>query len=104
MLTSLSILRFENAALLARRSDEVACEEPLQICVQGEPLVVAMRTPGQDCELAAGWLLSEGIVRSRGEIADIVARPGGDAARAAMVDVMLAEPSRFEARGIGARR
>ncbi len=97
MLTPVSILRFENAAPIARRMDDVASEEPLEIRVEGEPLVVAMRTPGQDEELAAGWLVSEGIVRSRAEIADVVSRPGETTARAAMVDVMLAEPSRFEA-------
>ncbi len=97
MLTPVSILRFENAAPVARRMDDVAGEEPLEIRVEGEPLVVAMRTPGQDRELAVGWLVSEGIVRAQGEIADVVARPGEDMTRAAMVDVMLAESSRFEA-------
>jgi FdhD protein len=41
--------------------DEVAVEEPLEIRVNGEPVAVTMRTPGHDEELAAGFLLSEGI-------------------------------------------
>ena len=96
MTRALTIHRYENGEPRGARADDVAMEEPLEIRVEGEPLVVAMRTPGQDRELAAGWLLSEGIVRGAGEIADIVERPGEDA-RAAMVDVMLRDASRFVA-------
>jgi FdhD protein len=42
--------------------DEVAVEEPLEIRVDGEPLAVTMRTPGHDEELAAGFLLGEGLI------------------------------------------
>lgn len=49
-----------------RRQDTLAVEEPLEIRVAGEPLAVTMRTPGHDVELAAGFLVSEGIV-ARGE-------------------------------------
>ena len=49
-----------------RRQDTLAVEEPLELRVSGEPLAVTMRTPGQDVELAAGFLVSEGIV-ARGE-------------------------------------
>ena len=97
MTRALTVQRYENAQPLGARADEVSIEEPLEIRVEGEPLAVAMRTPGQDDELAAGWLLSEGIVRTADEIASIVPRPGGDAARAAMVDVMLRDPSAFDA-------
>lgn len=53
--------------------DRVAGEEPLQLRVDlpdggSEPLVTTMRTPGNDLELAAGFLLAEGIVRDRHEI------------------------------------
>ena len=64
-----TIHRYEDGEPLGPRPDEVAIEEPLEIRVEGEPLAIAMRTPGQDGELAAGWLLSEGIVRSADEIA-----------------------------------
>ncbi len=42
--------------------DEVAVEEPLEIRVDGAPLVVTMRTPGHDEELALGFLYGEGLV------------------------------------------
>jgi FdhD protein len=45
----------------ASERDELAVEEPLEIRVDGSPIAVTMRTPGHDEELAAGFLLSEGI-------------------------------------------
>jgi FdhD protein len=50
------------------REDRVTVEEPLEIRVGAETLAVTMRTPGDDFDLAAGWLVAEGIVRSPGEI------------------------------------
>ncbi|WP_322411541.1 formate dehydrogenase accessory sulfurtransferase FdhD [Microbacterium invictum] len=49
-----------------RRPDALAVEEPLEIRVRGTSLAVTMRTPGHDVELAAGFLLSEGVI-SRGD-------------------------------------
>ena len=49
-----------------RRSDTLAVEEPLEIRVGGLSLAVTMRTPGHDVELAAGFLVSEGVI-SRGD-------------------------------------
>ncbi|HWK28028.1 MAG TPA: formate dehydrogenase accessory sulfurtransferase FdhD [Solirubrobacter sp.] len=45
-------------------SDEVAVEEPLEIRVGGRPLAVTMRTPGDDEELALGFLYGEGLIDS----------------------------------------
>jgi len=45
-------------------SDWVVVEEPLEIRIDGESLAVIMRTPGHDVELAAGFCLTEGVVRS----------------------------------------
>lgn len=42
--------------------DEVAIEEPLEIRVDGEPLLVTMRTPSDDDELALGLLYCEGLI------------------------------------------
>jgi FdhD protein len=42
--------------------DEIAVEEPLEIRVDGRPLVVTMRTPGHDEELALGFLYGEGLI------------------------------------------
>lgn len=53
-------------------TDEVAVEEPLEMRIGKEPLAVTMRTPGHDEELAAGFLLSEGIVRARADLRDLV--------------------------------
>lgn len=44
-------------------SDEVAVELPLEIRLNGEPVAVTMRTPGDDLALAAGFLFGEGIVK-----------------------------------------
>jgi len=46
----------------AAAEDWLAAEEPLQIRVGGRPLVVTMRTPGRDFDLAAGFLVSEAII------------------------------------------
>jgi FdhD protein len=58
-----------------RKHDEAAGEEPLELrLAAGEAtrtLAVTMRTPGNDFELAAGFVFSESIVRSRGEIAEL---------------------------------
>ncbi len=54
--------------------DEVVTEEPLEIRVatggdrDSEPVAVTMRTPGHDFELAAGFVLTEGIARDPAEI------------------------------------
>ncbi|MFE2120992.1 formate dehydrogenase accessory sulfurtransferase FdhD [Rhodococcus aetherivorans] len=53
------------------RPDTVVVEEPLELRVNGTALAVTMRTPGSDIELAQGFLLTEGIVGDRGDIAAI---------------------------------
>ncbi len=50
--------------------DRLAVESPLEIRVGGRPMAVTMRTPGDDHELALGFLYGEGIVRSADEFAD----------------------------------
>ena len=44
------------------REDMLAVEEPLEMRVNGRSLAVTMRTPGNDFDLAAGFLVSEGII------------------------------------------
>lgn len=51
--------------------DSVACEEPLELRVEGTPIVVTMRTPGHDIELAAGFLYTEGVVDGLDDFAAI---------------------------------
>ena len=63
----LNIHRYESGRL-APKHDHLAVEEPLEIRLGSESLTVTMRTPGNDFELAAGFLFTEGIV---GEPRDI---------------------------------
>jgi FdhD protein len=65
--TSCSIVRWDGIVARPAR-DELAAEEPLEIRVRGRAISVTMRTPGHDEELAAGFLLTEGIVRRREDI------------------------------------
>jgi FdhD protein len=53
------------------RADLLAVEEPLGIRVDGQALTMTMRTPGDDIELAAGFLVSEAVVRGPDDIAEI---------------------------------
>lgn len=48
--------------------DEVTVEEPLEILIDGEPLAVTMRTPGEDRELVLGFLVAEGVIRSTADV------------------------------------
>lgn len=48
--------------------DELAEESPLEIRLRGRGVSVTMRTPGHDAELAAGFLLTEGIIRTSSDI------------------------------------
>jgi FdhD protein len=54
-----------------RERDELAIEEPLEIRVDGEPLAVTMRTPGEDEELAAGFLAGEGLIGGAADISEV---------------------------------
>ncbi|SER58341.1 formate dehydrogenase accessory sulfurtransferase FdhD [Lentzea albida] len=64
------VVRLVDDAVTAR-PDTLAVEEPLEIRVRGKSLVVTMRTPGDDFDLAAGFLVSEGVVRSPSDITSI---------------------------------
>jgi FdhD protein len=48
--------------------DVAATEEPLEVRLHGRSFAVIMRTPGADRELAAGFLLSESVIRSHDDI------------------------------------
>src|SRR5436190_21153300 len=54
-----------------RVEDELAIEEPLEIRVDGEALAVTMRTPGEDEELAVGFLAGEGLIGGPDDIASV---------------------------------
>jgi FdhD protein len=55
--------------------DRVVVEEPMEIRVGGESFVVTMRTPGDDLDLAAGFMLTEGWVKRLDEIGTLAFCP-----------------------------
>ncbi len=57
--------------VLCAQPEMLAVEEPLEIRIDGRPLAVTMRTPGDDIDLVAGFLFTEGIVRAPDDIAEI---------------------------------
>ena len=64
-------IRKIDGASVSTEQDLVAVEEPLEIVVNGRNLAVTMRTPGHDRELAAGFLLTEGIIQNGSQIESI---------------------------------
>src|SRR6266568_5129262 len=76
--------------------DWLAAEEPMEIRIGGTPLTVTMRTPGNDVELAAGFLLTEGLIQSRDQIANIHASATPNGPRTNAVEVALTDGG-FEA-------
>lgn len=65
-------VRVQSVAGTARTvRDVVAVEAPLEIRLRGRSVAVTMRTPGHDRELAAGFLLTERILRERKDLVDI---------------------------------
>jgi FdhD protein len=59
------------AGVRERERDELAVEEPLEIRVDGEALAVTMRTPGEDEELAAGFLAGEGLIAGPDDLVSV---------------------------------
>ncbi|MEW1657440.1 formate dehydrogenase accessory sulfurtransferase FdhD [Streptomyces sp. NPDC093707] len=65
------VIRIRGGAV-SSRPDTLVAEEPLEIRLNGRPLTITMRTPGDDFALAAGFLVSEGVVAAADEVANIV--------------------------------
>ncbi len=84
------VVEWENGAIRSVQ-DALAAEEPLEIRINGTPLTVTMRTPGHDLELAAGFLVTEGIIQTRGQIAGIRAVVPQNGGKRNVVEVELQE-------------
>ncbi|MFC8506551.1 formate dehydrogenase accessory sulfurtransferase FdhD [Streptomyces sp. NPDC057411] len=54
------------------RPDTLVAEEPLEIRLNGRPIAITMRTPGDDFALAAGFLVSEGVLAAASDVRNIV--------------------------------
>jgi FdhD protein len=97
MTRAIPIQRYQAGQLQAAELDDVAAEEPLEIRVEGRSLAVVMRTPGHDRELAAGFLLTEGIIKSARDLFDITTCVApGEQGKGNAVDVALAHPASFD--------
>ena len=83
------IIRRKRDGELEYQPDDLTVEEPLEIRIGRKTLATTMRTPGRDEELAAGFLVSEGIVRKAEQIAKI-SRPADSANRENIIVVELA--------------
>lgn len=80
------------------RNDVLAGEEPLEIRLNGAPLTVTMRTPGDDFDLALGFLVGEGVIRNRDDVVTVrycAGADGEDGNTYNVVDVRLAPTCRF---------
>jgi FdhD protein len=65
------IIRRKQDGSLEFQHDKLTVEEPLEIRLERKTVATTMRTPGHDDELAAGFFVSEGIVRERDQIEKI---------------------------------
>ncbi|MFC7980985.1 formate dehydrogenase accessory sulfurtransferase FdhD [Streptomyces sp. NPDC057336] len=65
------VIRIRGGAV-STRPDTLVAEEPLEIRLNGKPLAITMRTPGDDFALAAGFLVSEGVLAGQDDLRNIV--------------------------------
>jgi len=71
VVAAVEVLRCQPGAGFQQKEDTLAREEPLEIRVRGRSIAVTMRTPGNDRELAAGFLFTEGIIHQRSDVIEI---------------------------------
>ncbi|WP_328979165.1 formate dehydrogenase accessory sulfurtransferase FdhD [Streptomyces canus] len=72
------VIRIRDGAI-SSRPDTLVAEEPLEIRLNGKPLAITMRTPGDDFALAAGFLVSEGVLTQHHDLRNIVYCAGATA-------------------------
>jgi len=93
---SIKVVRLRAREAPKEQADEIAVEEPLEIQVEGRSVAVVMRTPGHDRELAAGFALTEGIVREPGDIFEITACLTNADSSGNTINIALRDPTRFD--------
>lgn len=77
--------------------DRVAAEEPLQIYLDGKPLSIVMRTPGNDIELTLGLLWAERVITSRDQVVKVrVSAESGEAEPGVNVDTAVIESNHID--------
>jgi FdhD protein len=77
--------------------DEVAAEEPLQLSLDGAPLSIVMRTPGNDLELALGLLWAEQVITSLEQVKRIrISAEAGETERVVPVAADLIESNQVD--------
>jgi FdhD protein len=89
---STSIVRHAAGTAPVEAQDDVAAEEPLEIRVEGRSVAVTMRTPGQDEELAVGFLLTESVIASAHDLLEVNQCPATAGQSGNVVDVLLRRP------------
>jgi FdhD protein len=83
--------------VLQWRGDDVVTEEPLEIRIAGQPVAVTMRTPGNDFELAVGFLVTEGLVQRPEQVRTIQTCSWKHSGELNVVDVTLSDDApRFD--------
>ena len=86
---AVKVLKVDAAGAFHEVVDVAAREEPLEIRVEGRAVAVVMRTPGHDEELAAGFLVSEGVVKHPRDILEVSQCPSINNKHGNIVDVLL---------------
>lgn len=71
------VVRIRNG-VAGTRPDTLVAEEPLEIRLNGKPLAITMRTPGDDFALAVGFLVSEGVLGSAADVRAVTYCEGAD--------------------------
>ena len=97
--TAAASVRAVDGELARDRSDRLVTEEPMEIRVHGpgqepEALVVTMRTPGNDFDLAVGFCVTEGVIDSAADVATVAycLSDGGGVQQYNIVTIRLRRP------------
>jgi FdhD protein len=89
------VIRRTGDGAIEYQRDELTVEEPLEIRIGDKTVATTMRTPGHDEELAAGFLLSEAIIRNS-DVIENFSRPTSARNRENIINVHLAPGVKVE--------